>query len=290
MALVFINKSNPCAILAESYQHSGIKGAIYGSISDHFMPRCYPESAYEPYPGPISGRMVYRGTKAVLEPIYQKFRFASRIVVSASGIDREPGEVATRMPKDIFNAELGLPIDLDLMDYPHLTFADLDTPNPFRRVGFQSVEGVLQFCRNLELLYVKVAQWIYGCIQLSVAKGLKSHVNWGSFLGLTQVKLLDMVAPGVTTITGPINNGDITMIDAEEDILMEDSDSQLTGLIFHPLESNVVRAGLLAPYNPNLPGLNVDYYTPSAYLTQEDEDVPGVIDYLVKDINGAIPL
>ncbi|KAK1215383.1 hypothetical protein PQX77_022008 [Marasmius sp. AFHP31] len=287
MALVLVNSSNPCAVLADSFSHAGLKGFVYGNVGTQFMPKAYPDHAVEPHFDHISGRMVFRGTEAVMNPIFDKYRFAARLVVSSSDIDREVGEIPEGIPKDILNSELAMPIDSDLLDYPHVTLADAEMLNPFRAIGFQSVEGVLQFCRNLETLFLKVARWIHGRIQLSVAKGLKSRVNWGAILGLTPFDFLEMVAPGVTRTTDS-GYRDVDMKDHDEDIIMEETNT--LSLILHPLDSHAVRSGLLHPYDPTLAGFDPNYYAPSAFITSEDEDVAGLIDYLVKDIEGAIPL
>ncbi|KAK1215719.1 hypothetical protein PQX77_021662 [Marasmius sp. AFHP31] len=244
MALVLVNSSNPCAVLANYFSHAGLKGFVYGNIGTQFMPK-------------------------------------------ASNIDRELSKIPEGIPKDILHSELSMSIDSDLLDYPHVMLADAETLNPFWAVGFQSVEGVLQFCHNLEAPFLKVARWIHGRIQLSVAKGLKSQVNWGAILGLTPFDFLEMVAPGVAHTTDS-SYQDVDMKDHDKDIIMEETNT--LSLIFHPLGSNAVCSGLLHPYDPTLPGFDPAYYTPSAFITSEDEDVAGLIDYLVKDIEGTIPL
>ncbi|KAK1222010.1 hypothetical protein PQX77_015164 [Marasmius sp. AFHP31] len=254
------------------------------------MPSAYPMKAYELCYDPGSGQMVFRGTEAVLGPIFDKYKFASRLVVAASDIERELGGPLEGIPRDIMDTELAMPIDAGLLNYPHVTFAHADTLNPFRSVGFHSPNGVLQFCQNLEKLYLKVAQWIHGRVQLSIAKGLRSRINWGSFLGLTLVEFLDMVAPGVSAVTGPVPDREVIMKNADdEDIIMDELNESLP-LIFHPVHSNMVRSGLLQLYDPLSPDFNADYYAPSPYVNMDSEDIPGLLDYLVSDIAGAVPL
>ncbi|KAK1219785.1 hypothetical protein PQX77_017484 [Marasmius sp. AFHP31] len=233
MALVLVNSSNPCVVLAESFTHAGLKGFVYGNVGTQFMPKAYPNNVSEPYLDPASSRMVYRGTEAVMNPIFDKFRFTARLVVSSSDTDGNPGD----LPTGILTSELAMPIDADLLDYPHVTLADVNTPNPFRAIGFQSIQGVIQFCHNLETLFLKIAQWIHGRIQLSIAKGLQSRVNWGGILGLTPFNFLEMVAPGVACLTGTTR--DVEMKGIDEDTDMEEFTNSLS-LILHPLESNAV--------------------------------------------------
>ncbi|KAK1229571.1 hypothetical protein PQX77_007397 [Marasmius sp. AFHP31] len=290
MALIRIDHSNPCTVLAEAFPHPTLKSCIYAGVGTQFLPESFPRAIAETHLDSVSKKTFFRGTPAIMDPLFEKFRFASRLVVSASNAKVENGEILEGIPKDVFNTELSMPIDIALLGYPHVILADSNTPNLFRMVGFHSPEGVFHFCQNLEKLFMKVVQWIHGRVKLSIAKGLRSQVNWGRFIDLTPYDFLDMVAPGVTKITGPIPDRDVIMRSPEEeDIVMDEPDDTLP-LIFHPLESNAVKAGLLLPYDPSLPDFDVNYYTPSAYITARDEDIYELLDYLVADITGAVAL
>ncbi|KAK1215005.1 hypothetical protein PQX77_022404 [Marasmius sp. AFHP31] len=116
MALVHVDAANPCTVLAESFPHAGMKGIIYGNIGTQFMPKAYPDHAVEPHFDQASSRMVYRGTEAVLNPIFDKFHFTARLVVSGSDIDKELGELPHGIPKDLLNSELAMPINADLVE------------------------------------------------------------------------------------------------------------------------------------------------------------------------------
>ncbi|KAL0057932.1 hypothetical protein AAF712_015410 [Marasmius tenuissimus] len=266
MALIRIDNSNPCTTLAEAFPHAGMKSFIHAGVSTQFLPNSFPRGIAEAYDDPVTQITLFRGTQTLMDYLFDKFRFASRLVVSASNAELERGEIPEGIPKDILNTELSMPIDI---------------------VGFDTPVGVFHFCQNLEKLFSKVTQWIHGRVRLSIAKGLGSQVNWGSFLDITHRDFLDMVAPGMADITWPAPERDVAMRNPEDDDSAMDEVDDTLALIFHSLECNAIHAGLLLPYDPTSPDFDINYYTPLAYITNRDKDVYGLLDYLVMDIKGA---
>ncbi|KAJ8079998.1 hypothetical protein PM082_016824 [Marasmius tenuissimus] len=290
MALIRVDNSNPCTTLAEAFPHAGMKSFIHAGVGTQFLPNLFPCGIAKAYDDPVTQKTLFRGTQTLMDYLFDKFRFASQLVVSASNAELERGEMPEGIPKDILNTELSMPIDIALLGYPHVILADPSMPNFFRMVGFDTPAGVFHFCQNLEKLFSKVTQWLHGRVRLSIAKGLHSQVNWGSFLDITHCDFLDMVAPGMADITGPAPERDVAMRNPEDDDFVMDEADNTLALIFHLLECNTISAGLLLPYDPTSPDFDINYYTPSAYITNCDKDVYKLLDYLVMDIKGAFAI
>ncbi|KAL0565676.1 hypothetical protein V5O48_016344, partial [Marasmius crinis-equi] len=260
-ALIHRDQSNPIAIITDTFCDSGLRGILESLLGLSFLPSSIPNSAIVATHNDESNITTYHPEITFCDKLWEKFRVLGRLVVFASIENLSPSSnERVGIIRDLLETEWFTSVLPGSPSFPHVSIACGVEENPFIPYSFSSPEGVLHHYQKINLLFLHYTQWIQSMVNRSIARGIRSRAHFGNAFGLTDREFLDRLNTGYFDIIETFGNNQMDV----DPVPLEDAMEVDSGaLILHPLVSTAVLSGLLQPYDPVVPGFNVDNYAPS---------------------------
>ncbi|THU87289.1 hypothetical protein K435DRAFT_804466 [Dendrothele bispora CBS 962.96] len=205
------------------------------------------------------------------------------VLLAANGLGDNPEGTPLSYPREVLEFEWGLSAIQN--PFPHITFTT-SSDEMLRSAYGNSYQALQEIYTILQFVARRYALWIAEQVCRSVSKGYLSETQWGAYFGLNQdetlARLTRKTANRLQAEKERIYRQKMREEKARADIrkAMGDESNEGCELIHHPVDSNLAKSGLFAPYDPTNPTFQPNDCVPRVRVYEDEEDWDQVLEMI----------